>query len=62
MVITLEVDVMKLDPIKKLLKRYPRILVIKAALIVLSAGQKVSAENIEKAINDIMETDDESRD
>ncbi|WP_144380768.1 hypothetical protein [Thermotoga profunda] len=62
MVITLEVDVMKLDPIKKLLKRYPRILVIKAALIVLSTGQKVSAENIEKAINDIMETDDESRD
>ncbi len=62
MVITLEVDVMKLDPIKKLLKRYPRILVIKAALIVLSAGQKVNAENIEKAINDIMETDDESRD
>ncbi|HOK83803.1 MAG TPA: hypothetical protein PLP64_06210 [Pseudothermotoga sp.] len=60
--ITLEVDVMKLDPIKKLLKRYPRILVIKAALIVLSAGQKVNAENIEKAINDIMETDDESRD
>ncbi|MGB9901293.1 MAG: hypothetical protein ACPLEW_07730 [Pseudothermotoga sp.] len=53
---------MKLDPIKKLLKRYPRILVIKAALIVLSAGQKVNAENIEKAINDIMETDDESRD
>ncbi len=62
MVITLEVDVMKLDPIRKLLKRYPRILVIKAALIVLSTGQKVSAENIEKAINDIMETDDESRD
>ncbi|HOJ88302.1 MAG TPA: hypothetical protein PLK95_06145 [Pseudothermotoga sp.] len=58
----MEVDVMKLDPIKKLLKRYPRILVIKAALIVLSAGQKVNAENIEKAINDIMETDDESRD
>ncbi|HEY8542385.1 MAG TPA: hypothetical protein VIL29_08370 [Pseudothermotoga sp.] len=58
----MEVDVMKLDPIKKLLKRYPRILVIKAALIVLSTGQKVSAENIEKAINDIMETDDESRD
>lgn len=62
MVITLEVDVMKLDPVRKLLKRYPRILVIKAALIVLSTGQKVSAENIEKAINDIMETDDESRD
>lgn len=62
MVITLEVDVMKLDPIKKLLKRYPRILVIKAALIVLSTGQKVSAENIERTINDIMETDDESRD
>ncbi|MFN4190332.1 MAG: hypothetical protein ACK4E2_05015 [Pseudothermotoga sp.] len=60
--ITLEVDVMKLDPVRKLLKRYPRILVIKAALIVLSTGQKVSAENIEKAINDIMETDDESRD
>ncbi|MEJ5228441.1 MAG: hypothetical protein WHT65_00400 [Pseudothermotoga sp.] len=60
--ITLEVEVMKLDPIKKLLKRYPRILVIKAALTILQSGQKVSTENIERAIHDIIETDEESRD
>ncbi|GEM_PF-479362 len=62
MVITLEVDIVKLDPVKKLLKRYPRILVIKAALMILQSGQKVSTENIERAINDIIETGEESRD
>ncbi len=62
MVVKLKADVMKLDPIKKLLKRYPRILVIKAALIVLSTGQKVSTENIERAIKDIIEANEESRD
>ncbi|MGJ8455425.1 hypothetical protein ACSFC1_08995 [Pseudothermotoga sp. U03pept] len=58
----MEVDIVKLDPVKKLLKRYPRILVIKAALMILQSGQKVSTENIERAINDIIETGDESRD
>ncbi|ABV34096.1 hypothetical protein [Pseudothermotoga elfii] len=48
---------MKLDPVRKLLKRYPRIVVIKAALMVLKSGQKVDAKSIEEAISVIMKAE-----
>ncbi|KUK20182.1 MAG: hypothetical protein PWQ33_1300 [Pseudothermotoga sp.] len=57
MVIALETNVMKLDPVRKLLKRYPRIVVIKAALMVLKSGQKVDAKSIEEAISVIMKAE-----
>ncbi|WP_407635677.1 hypothetical protein [Pseudothermotoga thermarum] len=59
--ITLDLNVLNLDPVKRLLRSYPRIVVIKAALQVLRSGRQINTENIEKAINDIMnnEKDDE---
>ncbi len=62
--ITLELNVLNLDPVKKLLKAYPRIVVIKAALQVLRSGQHINTENIEKVISAIMnqEKEEEGRD
>ncbi|WP_461767975.1 hypothetical protein [Pseudothermotoga sp.] len=61
-VITLETEALKLDPIRRLMKRYPRIVVIKAALMILQSGQKMSEENIEKALKEILSDEEESRD
>ncbi|AEH51985.1 hypothetical protein Theth_1945 [Pseudothermotoga thermarum DSM 5069] len=57
----MDLNVLNLDPVKRLLRSYPRIVVIKAALQVLRSGRQINTENIEKAINDIMnnEKDDE---
>ncbi|AJC73095.1 hypothetical protein AJ81_01510 [Pseudothermotoga hypogea DSM 11164 = NBRC 106472] len=54
---------MKPDPIQRLMKHYPRIVVIKAALMILQSGQKMSEENIERALKQILSDDEEeSRD
>jgi uncharacterized ubiquitin-like protein YukD len=45
---------MKKDPIKEMLVKYPRILVIKAALKILKDGNKIDRERIEKTIVKIM--------
>ncbi|ACM22398.1 MULTISPECIES: hypothetical protein [Thermotoga] len=45
---------MKKDPVKEMLGKYPRILVIKAALKILKDGNKIDRERIEKTIVKIM--------
>ncbi|WP_158241061.1 hypothetical protein [Thermotoga sp. KOL6] len=45
---------MRRDPIKEMLVKYPRILVIKAALKILKNGSKIDREKIEKTIVNIM--------
>lgn len=59
--ITLETDTLKLDPIQRLMKHYPRIVVIKAALMILQSGQKMNEENIERALKEILSDEEESR-
>lgn len=62
-VITLEAKTVKVDPIQRLMKHYPRIVIIKAALMLLQSGQKMSEENIEKVLKQILNDDEEeSRD
>lgn len=62
-VITLETKTLKPDPIQRLMKHYPRIVVIKAALMILQSGQKMNEENIERALKQILNDDEEeSRD
>lgn len=62
-VITLETKTAKVDPIRKFMKHYPRIVVIKAALMILQSGQKMNEENIERALKEILnDENEESRD
>jgi len=58
-VITLETKTVKVDPIQRLMKHYPRIVIIKAALMLLQSGQKMSEENIEKVLKQILNDDEE---
>lgn len=58
-VITLETKTAKVDPIQRLMKHYPRIVIIKAALMLLQSGQKMSEENIEKVLKQILNDDEE---
>lgn len=57
--ITLETKTAKVDPIQRLMKHYPRIVIIKAALMLLQSGQKMSEENIEKVLKQILNDDEE---
>jgi len=46
---------MHADPVKEMMSKYPRILVIKAALEILKDGKKIDRERIEKAIIKIIQ-------
>jgi len=46
--------VRNLDPVKEMIVKYPRILVIKAALRILKKGDTIDKERIEKVIINIM--------
>ena len=46
--------VRNLDPVKEMIVKYPRILVIKAALRILKKGDTINRERIEKVIINIM--------
>jgi len=51
----------KRDPVRKLLSRYPRVLVIKAALMILKNGQKIEMDNVEKLLDNIIRNSEEGR-
>jgi len=46
--------VKNLDPVREMIVKYPRILVIKAALRILKKGDTINRERIEKVIINIM--------
>lgn len=57
----MEIGAVKRDPVRKLLRRYPRVLVIKAALMILKNGQKIEMDNVEKLLDNIIRNGEEGR-